>query len=589
MSHRCRVPLTFVIAIACCPAASWAVGPTPAEIARSRQWTRENFPPAGKAFPQVGANESPKPRPFSFLYGGKSSDELLGGWQFSESTSRPDAVRTRRVQTYRDPRTGLALRCAIVEYADFPVVEWTLHFQNEGKSDTPILQDIRSLRADFHRGAAGEFVLHHSVGSPCEARDYAPLETRLGPGAAKRIAAAGGRSTNSDMSYFNLQWSAGGVIVVVGWPGQWAADFACDHGEAVRVSAGQEQTHFTLHPGEEVRTPLSVLLFWQGDDWLRAQNVWRRWFIAHNIRRPGGKLPPIQWCGTSETGTNMMIHATEANQKTFIDAYLARGWKPDFWWMDAGWYPCQGDWTRTGTWELDPSRFPKGLRPVNDYLHSKGIRGNLWFEPERVTPGTWLAQQHPEWVLGGKAGGLLDLGNREAWNWLVDHVDRMIAREAIDIYRQDFNMDPLPFWLAHDRPDRRGITEIGHVTGLLAYWDELLRRHPGVLYDNCASGGRRNDLESMRRGVALYQERLCRRSGRRAGPDLRHIALAPLFRGHLGRQRRRLPLPQPVGPGRGGVSRPSRQGSPQAAPAPPGGMASGGSVLLGRFLAPFAA
>jgi alpha-galactosidase len=46
-----------------------------------------------------------------------------------------------------------------------------------------------------------------------------------------------------------------------------------------------------------------------------------------------------------------------------------------------------------------------------------------------------------------------------------------------------------------------GITEIRYVTGLLAYWDELLRRHPDMLYDNCASGGRRNDLESMRRGV----------------------------------------------------------------------------------------
>jgi len=49
--------------------------------------------------------------------------------------------------------------------------------------------------------------------------------------------------------------------------------------------------------------------------------------------------------------------------------------------------------------------------------------------------------------------------------------------------------------------ERQGITENRYVCGLLAYWDELLRRHPTVLYDNCASGGRRNDLESMRRGV----------------------------------------------------------------------------------------
>ena len=39
-------------------------------------------------------------------------------------------------------------------------------------------------------------------------------------------------------------------------------------------------------------------------------------------------------------------------------------------------------------------------------------------------------------------------------------------------------MDPLDFWRANDAPDRQGITEIEHVTGYLAYWDELRRRHP---------------------------------------------------------------------------------------------------------------
>jgi alpha-galactosidase len=40
-----------------------------------------------------------------------------------------------------------------------------------------------------------------------------------------------------------------------------------------------------------------------------------------------------------------------------------------------------------------------------------------------------------------------------------------------------------------------------HVTGYLAYWDELKRRHPDLLLDSCASGGRRVDLETMRRSV----------------------------------------------------------------------------------------
>jgi len=66
-------------------------------------------------------------------------------------------------------------------------------------------------------------------------------------------------------------------------------------------------------------------------------------------------------------------------------------------------------------------------------------------------------------------------------------------------------MPPLDYWRKHDAPDRQGITEIKHVTGYLAYWDELRRRHPGLLIDTCASGGRRNDLETLRRSVPLHK------------------------------------------------------------------------------------
>jgi alpha-galactosidase len=39
----------------------------------------------------------------------------------------------------------------------------------------------------------------------------------------------------------------------------------------------------------------------------------------------------------------------------------------------------------------------------------------------------------------------------------------------------------------------------------LSYWGELRRRHPGMLIDTCASGGRRNDLETLRRAVPLLR------------------------------------------------------------------------------------
>ena len=68
----------------------------------------------------------------------------------------------------------------------------------------------------------------------------------------------------------------------------------------------------------------------------------------------------------------------------------------------------------------------------------------MWFEPERVGDGgSWLARQHPDWIVGGN---LLNLGHPEARKWLVEHIDRMLTEQGIDYYRQDFNMDPLGNW-----------------------------------------------------------------------------------------------------------------------------------------------
>jgi alpha-galactosidase len=73
------------------------------------------------------------------------------------------------------------------------------------------------------------------------------------------------------------------------------------------------------------------------------------------------------------------------------------------------------------------------------------------------------------------------------------------------VFRQDFNMDPLDYWNANDQPGRTGMTQVKHVTGHLAFWDELRRRHPRLWIDSCASGGRRNDLETMRRSLPLLR------------------------------------------------------------------------------------
>ena len=444
----------------------------------------------------------PKDVPFCFHYGNASSRELLGRWKCESETKSLDQNRSQTTRTFTDPETSLEVRFEAIVYADYPVVEWTVYFANRGPTDTPLLSGIRSVDIELQRSDTDEFVLHHHRGDCCSPVSYCPQTTVLGTNAYRRFAPNGGRPTDGEWPYYNVQWAEGGVIVVVGWPGQWMAEFRRDKTTRLDVSAGQELTSLRLHPGEEIRTPSTVLLFYDGE-YQRSQNLWRRWMMAHAVPRPYGNLPkPIVLAGTSGL-YNEMVDATEANQKMSLDRYCEEGVAPDYWWMDAGWYPVKHQWYDTrGDWQVDTKRFPRGIRPVSDHAHARGIKTLLWFEPETVCGSTWLTENRPEWILGGS---LVNLGIPEARRWLTERIDKVLADNAIDLYRQDFNQSPLSHWRNHDSEDRQGISEIRHVCGYLAMWDELRRRHPEMLIDSCASGGRRNDLETMRRSIPLLR------------------------------------------------------------------------------------
>jgi alpha-galactosidase len=114
--------------------------------------------------------------------------------------------------------------------------------------------------------------------------------------------------------------------------------------------------------------------------------------------------------------------------------------------------------------------------------------------------------ERPGWLLGREDGDnrLLNLGNPEGRRWLTDYVCRLIKDNGIKIYRQDFNIQPLEYWRENEDAERQGMNENLHVQGHLRFWDDLLARNPGLWVDSCASGGRRNDLETMRRSVPLH-------------------------------------------------------------------------------------
>ena len=444
--------------------------------------------------------------PFSFLYDGKSSSELLKTWQQKTETVKLDVNRTQYTHVWTDSKTGLEVRCLSVEYSDYSAVEWTVYFKNTGTNNTPLLKDIQGLDTRFEKESRGEFVLHGNKGDWCVAESYEPYQMTLNVNTTKRFIPDGGRPTNGPEGwpYYNLQMPGDrGVILAVGWPGQWASSFVRDDKDGLRIVAGQELTNLYLKPGEEIRSPLIVLQFWQGMNTAVAQNLWRRWMIDHNLPRTADGKPPVPMYIFCSGAFFPGLNVSEKSEKEFIDVLTKENIKIDYWWMDAGWYPCGGSWDMTGTWEYDKTRFPNGIKAISDYVHARGMKLILWFEPERVgDQNSWLATNHPEWLLGKI---LLNLGNPEVYKWLTGHFSKFITEQGVDLYRQDYNISPLTFWRANDSIDRQGITENLYIQGYLSYWDELRRKHPGMLIDACSSGGRRNDLETMRRAVPLLR------------------------------------------------------------------------------------
>jgi alpha-galactosidase len=215
--------------------------------------------------------------------------------------------------------------------------------------------------------------------------------------------------------------------------------------------------------------------------------------------------------------------ANEENVLNFIKTVNNHKLPVDYLWIDAGWYESipPDKWVYTGTWESDKTRFPRGLKPIGQAAHKNDLGFILWFEPERVMKESWLHRNKPEWLLAPDTslpddqkdqlddGFLLNLGNPEALAWAKSNFSKMIKEYTVDIYRNDFNIQPLHHWRNGELPERQGINEIKHVMGLYDLWDTLLKECPGLLIDNCASGGRRIDFETLRRSTPLFRSDEC--------------------------------------------------------------------------------
>ncbi len=440
--------------------------------------------------------------PISFWYG---KEKIIGIPEYFSPTEQHKAADGKRDHIFvgTDPNTGLRIQTTVTFYDGYPAVDIVTRLTNTGKENTPLLHDILAFDGTL---LGPDPYLYTNNGDFCSPHGYETVLQPKNDQFTHRYTPQGGRSCDQQFPYFKITFGDNtGMCVAIGWPAQWMADFTvCNEG--MRLLSGQEITSLYLKPGESIRTPKITLVTFEGDE-VRGANIWRRWYNAHIM--PKAAIPMM--CASHNGGGIEFTEATEQNQLEYLQKAVESPAPINAWWIDAGWYECntpdgKRDWQITGSWRVDKARFPNGLKPVGDFCKKNGINLLLWFEPERLRAGTDLEKEHPEWLLyvEGMTNIMLNIGIKECCDWLIDMIDSRIKDYGISIYRQDYNFPPLRYWRENEEYDRRGMNENLYVQGYLRFWDTLLERNPGLLIDSCASGGRRNDLETMRRSVPLH-------------------------------------------------------------------------------------
>ncbi len=415
----------------------------------------------------------------------------------------------------RASQAGLLIQSR--SYPEYSATEWQLRLRHVPGGPDHLFEDVESASFNVRFSHREAIVLHWGRGSQAVSSDFEPKRSPLKTGATIQFESYGGRSSDSVLPYFNISDGTTGIIVAIGWSGDWRARFVATP-NGVRVTAGLRRMRFRLQPGETVRLP-SVLVMVYAGTWIDGQNQFRRLMLSRFTPRhyPPMKLMPV---AASVHGQFGFHETTEANMASFCRLIEKQRIGVDTVWLDAGWN--EGGFPRgQGNLAADHRRFPRGLGAVGRTVERSGLRFLVWFEPERVMKGSWVDRHHGDWLLQPgrlpsslaylKNDGflLLDLGNLKARQFMLDYLSQKIRECNLSLLRLDFNTYPAFYWENDSSRDEHGLREIRHVEGLYWLLDELQRRHPGVILDSCASGGRRLDFEMMRRSVVLWRSDSC--------------------------------------------------------------------------------
>lgn len=266
----------------------------------------------------------------------------------------------------------------------------------------------------------------------------------------------------------------------------------------VSISGGINDFDFSwrLEPGACFDTPEAVLVFSEaglGGMSRSFHTAYRSHLIPRRFAHAPRPIVINNWEATRFAFTAEKIRGIiDGAAGTGIDTFV----------LDDGWFGIRNDITSgLGDWEVNEAKLGGSLDDLIAYVHSKGMRFGLWFEPEMVNRNSRLYHMHPDWALQTpdeepvEARGqlVLDLSRPEVVDHIADAINHVIRGHAIDYVKWDCNRALSEGYSLALPPERQKETFHRHVLGLYALFHKIVDANPDILFEGCASGGSRFD------------------------------------------------------------------------------------------------
>lgn len=173
--------------------------------------------------------------------------------------------------------------------------------------------------------------------------------------------------------------------------------------------------------------------------------------------------------------------------------------------IDCGWYADGYWWDSVGEWMPSSERFPNGIEEVIQAIRDKGMIPGLWLEIEVMgincplvneLPEDWFFMRHGKRVIDVDRYHL-DFRNPEVVAYADNILSRLIADYGVGYIKMDYNITT---GIGTDYlSDSYGEGLLAHNRAYLAWLDRLFKRYPGLVIENCGSGGMRHDYAMLSR------------------------------------------------------------------------------------------